>query len=245
MAAAGGRSPLPAAGDSRRRSSTTTTAALLERRHEDGDKAPAASGAGSAAAAAGAGAGGGRGVEEAATSAARAAPDGKHGPRRTADGETGIWAGGGGGDRAGGRSGAEQAAGEPPGGGAAGDGGRREEGGEEYVAKVFSYCRHGRIEQVEEALRAGFDVCTRRDENGNTLLHCAAQNGLRGMCKSVLREAKGRRPLNLQNVRVKRRDALERGLSEEMTKLSAGGGGVRMLFQERRTQTDAASKLFA
>ncbi|CAN0484664.1 unnamed protein product, partial [Hapterophycus canaliculatus] len=56
-----------------------------------------------------------------------------------------------------------------------------------YVAKVFSYCRHGRLEEVRKVLGEGFDVCGLRDENGNTLLHCAAQNGLRGMCKSVLR----------------------------------------------------------
>ena len=43
-------------------------------------------------------------------------------------------------------------------------------------------------------------MCGQRDENGNTLLHCAAQNGLRGMCKVVLRVGSGR-PLNLQNVR--------------------------------------------
>lgn len=66
--------------------------------------------------------------------------------------------------------------------------------------QVFSYCRHGREEQIQKALDGGFDVCGQRDENGNTLLHCAAQNGLRGMCKVVLRVGSGR-PLNLQNVR--------------------------------------------
>ncbi|CAN0131685.1 unnamed protein product, partial [Laminaria digitata] len=70
--------------------------------------------------------------------------------------------------------------------------------GPEYVAKVFSYCRHGREEQIQKALDGGFDVCGQRDENGNTLLHCAAQNGLRGMCKVVLRDGSGQ-SLNLQN----------------------------------------------
>ncbi|CAM9865992.1 unnamed protein product, partial [Ectocarpus sp. 8 AP-2014] len=84
--------------------------------------------------------------------------------------------------------------------GAAGGGGSAVRCEEEYVAKVFSYCRHGRLAEVQEALRSGFDVCRRRDENGNTLLHCAAQNGLRGMCKSVLQEGRGQ-PLNVKNNR--------------------------------------------
>lgn len=66
-------------------------------------------------------------------------------------------------------------------------------------AQVFSYCRHGRLEEVQAALAGGFDVCGQRDENGNTLLHCAAQNGLRSMCKAVLQDGKGS-PLNLKNV---------------------------------------------
>lgn len=64
--------------------------------------------------------------------------------------------------------------------------------------QVFSYCRHGRLEQVKAALDGGFDVCGQRDENGNTLLHCAAQNGLRCMCKAVLQGGTGS-SLNLKN----------------------------------------------
>lgn len=64
---------------------------------------------------------------------------------------------------------------------------------------MFSYCRHGRLQEVQAALGDGFDMCRLRDENGNTLLHCAAQNGLRSMCKALLQAGRGR-PLNLKNV---------------------------------------------
>lgn len=128
------------------------------------------------------------GASGAAATAAAAAPH-EQSPRQRAD-QPGYWGGGTG------HGGEGEAGGKVAGGGR--DGGPA--GGQEYVAKVFSYCRHGRLEQVQEALGAGFDVCAQRDENGNTLLHCAAQNGLRGMCKSVLQEGRGRQPLNLQNV---------------------------------------------
>ena len=44
------------------------------------------------------------------------------------------------------------------------------------VREVFSLARHDRIEDLRRALVQGFSI-TSRDENHNTLLHVAAQNG--------------------------------------------------------------------
>mmetsp|Transcript_1783 Transcript_1783/g.7763 ORF Transcript_1783/g.7763 Transcript_1783/m.7763 type:complete len:209 (-) Transcript_1783:269-895(-) len=72
------------------------------------------------------------------------------------------------------------------------------------VWKVFSAVRHGRVEEVESALgTSGFDVDT-KDEKGNTLLHYAAQNGRKTMCRVILkygadvngRNRKGNTPLH-------------------------------------------------
>ena len=56
----------------------------------------------------------------------------------------------------------------------------------ELQEQVFSFCRHGRVKEVEAAVLQGFDPNT-RDENGNTLLLLAAQNGLKKIAKKLLR----------------------------------------------------------
>jgi len=57
---------------------------------------------------------------------------------------------------------------------------------QEYIRQVFSFCRHNRLEEVDHALESGFSIDT-RDENGNTLLMTAAQNGLKQMARLCLR----------------------------------------------------------
>jgi len=62
---------------------------------------------------------------------------------------------------------------------------------------VFSACRHGRLEQVQEALNTGFPIDD-ADEHGNTLLFVAAQNGLKAAAKLCLRNHTN---LNRKNTR--------------------------------------------
>ena len=53
---------------------------------------------------------------------------------------------------------------------------------------VFSRCRHNRYGDVERALKQGGEgVAAARDAHGNTLLHVAAQNGLKRIAKLLLR----------------------------------------------------------
>jgi len=51
---------------------------------------------------------------------------------------------------------------------------------------VFSAQRHGRFDEVQKAIDGGFDV-SQKDDNGNSLLSIAAQNGLKGGVKLCLR----------------------------------------------------------
>ena len=53
---------------------------------------------------------------------------------------------------------------------------------------IFSRCRHNRYGDVERALKQGGEgVAAARDAHGNTLLHVAAQNGLKRIAKLLLR----------------------------------------------------------
>ena len=54
------------------------------------------------------------------------------------------------------------------------------------ILTIFSACRHGRLDAVQAALNDGFPV-DERDENGNTLLFVAAQNGSKNATKLCLR----------------------------------------------------------
>jgi alpha-tubulin suppressor-like RCC1 family protein len=67
------------------------------------------------------------------------------------------------------------------------------------VLELFSFTRHNRLKEVQPLLRAGFPVDV-RDENGNTPLIVAAQNGLHRMAQLLLRFGAD---MNAQNVRVR------------------------------------------
>ena len=74
---------------------------------------------------------------------------------------------------------------------------------EEDVSDLFSFARHGRVEEIERMLNRGVPVDV-RDEWGNTLLTTACQNGNKRVAKAVLRRganinarnAKGNTPLH-------------------------------------------------
>ena len=66
------------------------------------------------------------------------------------------------------------------------------------VREVFSLARHDRIEDLRRALVQGFSI-TSRDENHNTLLHVAAQNGRKRVARLCLQL--GFTDLNAQNMR--------------------------------------------
>jgi len=57
---------------------------------------------------------------------------------------------------------------------------------DEWVRRVFSYCRHGRADEVSDAIDQGFEVDS-VDKRGNTLLVVAAQQGIKSMCRLALR----------------------------------------------------------
>jgi hypothetical protein len=59
-------------------------------------------------------------------------------------------------------------------------------GEDDTIKQIFSYCRHNRIKEVQEALDGGFNIHT-QDKNGNTLLLIAAQNGLKSMAHQLLK----------------------------------------------------------
>jgi len=72
------------------------------------------------------------------------------------------------------------------------------EGEEEgHRSQVFSWCRHQRLKEVEATLDTGFPI-DEQDENGNTLLFVAAQNGLKQAARLCLRRGAS---VNLQNHR--------------------------------------------
>lgn len=58
--------------------------------------------------------------------------------------------------------------------------------GEEDIEEVFSYARHGRIDDIESVLARGMPINI-RDEWGSTLLIIACQNGNKRVAKLVLR----------------------------------------------------------
>ena len=74
---------------------------------------------------------------------------------------------------------------------------------EDVVNDIFSFARHGRVEEIERLLNRGVPVDV-RDEWGNTLLTSACQNGNKRVAKAVLRRganinarnAKGNTPLH-------------------------------------------------
>ena len=69
---------------------------------------------------------------------------------------------------------------------------------EDDILELFSFCRHNRLKEVQPLLRAGFPVDV-RDENGNTPLIVAAQNGLHRLARVLLRFGAD---MNAQNVRL-------------------------------------------
>ena len=56
------------------------------------------------------------------------------------------------------------------------------------VDDIFSYARHGRVDEIERLLDKGIPVDV-RDTYGNTLLTIACQNGNKRVAKCVLRRA--------------------------------------------------------
>lgn len=64
--------------------------------------------------------------------------------------------------------------------------------------EIFSFARHDRIDDLRKALVQGFSVSS-RDENQNTLLHIAAQNGRKRVARICLQF--GFTDLNAQNAR--------------------------------------------
>jgi ankyrin repeat protein len=56
----------------------------------------------------------------------------------------------------------------------------------QHVESIFSLARHSRVEEVDRLLVQGVDVNI-RDENGNTILCIASQNGNKKMAKLALR----------------------------------------------------------
>ena len=63
--------------------------------------------------------------------------------------------------------------------------------------RIYSLARHGRIDDLKNCFRRGFPVGT-RDDYGNTLLHVAAQNGVKSVARLCLRNGAN---LNAQNKR--------------------------------------------
>jgi ankyrin repeat protein len=57
---------------------------------------------------------------------------------------------------------------------------------ENDIEDIFSFARHGRIEEIEKLLHKGVPVDV-RDQYGNTLLITACQNGNKRVAKAVLR----------------------------------------------------------
>ena len=64
------------------------------------------------------------------------------------------------------------------------------------VKEVLSFARHGKRDEVEEAIQAGFPIDA-SDENGNTLLIVACQNGQKKIAKLA---SDSGADLNKQNV---------------------------------------------
>ena len=56
------------------------------------------------------------------------------------------------------------------------------------VDDIFSYARHGRVDEIDKLLDKGIPVDV-RDAYGNTLLTIACQNGNKRVAKCVLRRA--------------------------------------------------------
>jgi hypothetical protein len=59
---------------------------------------------------------------------------------------------------------------------------------EEDVDDIFSFARHGRVDEIDRLLDKGIPVDV-RDSYGNTLLTIACQNGNKRVAKCVLRRA--------------------------------------------------------
>lgn len=55
------------------------------------------------------------------------------------------------------------------------------------VESIFSLARHSRVEEVDRLLVEGINNVNDKDENGNTLLTIASQNGNKRMAKLALR----------------------------------------------------------
>lgn len=66
---------------------------------------------------------------------------------------------------------------------------------EQDVEDIFSYARHGRIQDIDRLLDRGIPVNV-RDVNGNTILTIACQNGSKRVAKCVLRRGAD---LNVRN----------------------------------------------
>ena len=56
------------------------------------------------------------------------------------------------------------------------------------VEDVFSFARHGRVDEIDKLLDKGIPVDV-RDAHGNTILTTACQNGNKRVAKCVLRRA--------------------------------------------------------
>jgi hypothetical protein len=65
------------------------------------------------------------------------------------------------------------------------------------IEDIFSYTRHGRLEDIERLLDQGVPVDV-RDEHGNTLLAIACQNGNKRVAKACLRRGAN---MNARNMR--------------------------------------------
>jgi Ankyrin repeats (many copies) len=68
---------------------------------------------------------------------------------------------------------------------------------EQDVQDIFSYARHGRVDDMERLLNRGVPVDV-RDEHGNTLLIIACQNGNKRVTKALLRRGAN---INARNLR--------------------------------------------
>jgi hypothetical protein len=68
---------------------------------------------------------------------------------------------------------------------------------EQDVEDIFSYTRHGRVEEIEKLLNKGIPIDI-RDPFGNTLLIIACQNGNKRVAKAILRRGANINARNLK-----------------------------------------------
>jgi hypothetical protein len=65
------------------------------------------------------------------------------------------------------------------------------------IESIFSFTRHGRIEEVNDLLTRGVPIDV-RDDNGNTILSVACQNGCKRLVKMALRRGADINALNFR-----------------------------------------------